>query len=235
MTTTSTAIDLAALEALFGPVGEASIRKEVPSLHPVYRRWLEAAPFAVLATSGPAGLDASPRGDPAPLVTVQDEHTLLLPERRGNNRIDSLRNIVADPRVALLFMIPGVGETLRVNGRAHISVDPSLLQRLAMDGTPPKCVIVVHIETVRSSAPARCSARSCGRRPQRTPAARYRRPARCWPRSPIRRSTAKPTTARCPSGNAARCTDDDAHDAPCDALPHHGRIADRPPVAALPP
>ena len=140
--------DLAALEALFGPVGEASIRKEVASLHPVYRRWLEAAPFAVLATSGPAGLDASPRGDPAPLVTVQDEHTLLLPERRGNNRIDSLRNIVADPRVALLFMIPGVGETLRVNGRAHISVDPGLLQRLAMDGTPPKCVIVVHIETV---------------------------------------------------------------------------------------
>jgi PPOX class probable FMN-dependent enzyme len=144
----STVSDLATLEALFGAVGEASIRKEVPSLHPVYRRWVEAAPFAVLATSGPGGLDASPRGDPAPLVTVQDAHTLLLPERRGNNRIDSLRNILADPRVALLFMIPGVGETLRVNGRAHISVDPALLQRLAMDGTPPKCVIVVHIETV---------------------------------------------------------------------------------------
>ncbi|NKI93126.1 pyridoxamine 5'-phosphate oxidase family protein [Rhizobacter sp. SG703] len=140
--------NLATLETLFAPVGEASIRKEVPSLHPVYRRWLEAAPFAVLATSGPGGLDASPRGDPAPLVTVQDEHTLLLPERRGNNRIDSLRNIVADPRVALLFMIPGVGETLRVNGRAHLSVDPALLQRLAMDGRPPTCVIVVHIETV---------------------------------------------------------------------------------------
>ena len=145
---TFTITDLATLEALFGAVGEASIRKEVPSLHPVYRRWLEAAPFAVLATSGPGGLDASPRGDPAPLVTVQDEHTLLLPERRGNNRIDSLRNILADPRVALLFMIPGVGETLRVNGRAHISVDPALMQRLAMDGTPPKCVIVVRIESV---------------------------------------------------------------------------------------
>lgn len=140
--------DLATLEALFGTVGEASVRKEVPSLHPVYRHWLEAAPFAVLATSGPGGLDASPRGDPAPLVTVQDEHTLLLPERRGNNRIDSLRNILTDPRVALLFMIPGVGETLRVNGRARISVEPELLQRLAMDGTPPKCVIVVQIETV---------------------------------------------------------------------------------------
>ena len=148
LATPATVSDLAALEALFGPVGEASIRKEAPSLHPVYRRWLEAAPFAVLATSGPAGLDASPRGDPAPLVSVLDEHTLLLPERRGNNRIDSLRNILGDPRVALLFMIPGVGETLRVNGHAHISVDPGLLQRLAMDGQPPKCVIVVRIETV---------------------------------------------------------------------------------------
>jgi PPOX class probable FMN-dependent enzyme len=143
-----TVTDLQSLEALFGSVGEASVRKEVPFLHPVYRQWIEASPFAVLATAGLGGLDASPRGDPASLVTVQDEHTLLLPERRGNNRIDSLRNIVADPRVALLFFIPGVGETLRVNGRARISVAPELLRRLAMDGTPPKCVIVVDIETV---------------------------------------------------------------------------------------
>lgn len=140
--------DAQALEALFGPVGEASLRKEVDWLHPTYRQWIEASPFAVLATSGPGGLDASPRGDPAGLVTVQDAHTLLLPERRGNNRIDSLRNIVADPRVALLFLIPGVGETMRVNGSARISVDPALLQRLAMEGTPPKCVIVVRVESV---------------------------------------------------------------------------------------
>ena len=140
--------ELPALEALFGPVGDASIRKEVPFLHPVYRRWIEASPFAVLATRGPGGLDASPRGDPAGLVTVQDEHTLLLPERRGNNRIDSLRNILADPQVALLFMIPGIGETLRVNGQARISVAPGLLARLAMDGTPPTCVIEIRIETV---------------------------------------------------------------------------------------
>jgi PPOX class probable FMN-dependent enzyme len=136
------------LQALFGPVGEASLRKEVPVLHPVYRRWIEASPFAVLATCGPQGLDASPRGDPAGLVTIEDERTLLLPERRGNNRADSLHNLLADPRVGLLFFIPGVGETLRVNGRATISTDPALLQRLAHEGKPPVCVLVVSVETV---------------------------------------------------------------------------------------
>jgi PPOX class probable FMN-dependent enzyme len=140
--------DLPALEALFGHAGEASIRKEISYLHPVYREWIERSPFAVLATAGPSGLDASPRGDPPGLVTVLDEHTLLLPERRGNNRIDSLRNILADPRVALLFLIPGIGETLRVNGRARISVAPALLQQLSMQGMPPKCIVEVKVEAV---------------------------------------------------------------------------------------
>lgn len=140
--------DLASLQALFGPVGDASVRKEVSRLHPVYQRWIEASPFAVLATVGPDGLDASPRGDPPGLVRIQDEHTLLLPERAGNNRIDSLKNILADPRVALLFLVPGVGETLRVNGRARISVAPDLMQRLAMDGKPPRCVLVITVDTV---------------------------------------------------------------------------------------
>lgn len=143
-----TITDLVSLLALFGAVGEASVRKEVDRLHPVYQRWIEASPFAVLATVGPEGLDASPRGDPPGLVTIQDAHTLLLPERAGNNRIDSLKNILRDPRVALLFFVPGVGETVRVNGRARISVDPGLLQRLAMDGKPPRCVIVITVETV---------------------------------------------------------------------------------------
>ena len=128
MTTTSashTVESLAELEALFGPVGEASLRKEVDYLHPHYQAVIRASPFAVLATAGPGGLDASPRGDPPGFVEVRDEHTLLLPERRGNNRIDSLRNILSDPRVALLFLVPGVGETLRVNGRATISVEPA--------------------------------------------------------------------------------------------------------------
>lgn len=135
------------LEALFGQVGQASIQKEQSFIHPHYRAMIEASPFAVLATAGPDGLDASPRGDAPGFVVVEDERTLLLPERRGNNRVDSLRNLIADPRMALLFLIPGVGETLRVNGSARISVAPALLQRCAVDGKPPKCVLVIHVET----------------------------------------------------------------------------------------
>src|SRR6202012_4652844 len=141
---------VADLEALFGPVGEASTRKKVPTLHPHYQALIQASPFAVLGTvgpRGPGGLDGPPRGDPAGFVHVQDERTLVLPERRGNNRVDTLRNIVADPRVALLFLIPGVGETLRVNGRATISVEPALLDRFTMNGQLPKCVLVIAVET----------------------------------------------------------------------------------------
>ena len=136
------------LEALFGQPGEASLKKEVQYLHPAYQALIAASPFAVLATSGPRGLDASPRGDAPGFVIVQDEKTLLLPERRGNNRIDSLRNIVGDPRVALLFLIPGVGETLRVNGNARITVAPELMARFAVEGKLPRCVIEVRVETV---------------------------------------------------------------------------------------
>lgn len=137
------------LESLLGPLSEASVAKELPRVHPGYRAMIEASPFAVLATLGPGGLDASPRGDPAGFVQVlDDDKTLLLPERRGNNRADSLRNIVADPRVALLFLIPGVGETLRVNGRARISVAPELLARFVVNGQPPKCVLVITAESV---------------------------------------------------------------------------------------
>lgn len=128
----------AALQALYGAPGEASLKKEVNHVHPHYRAFIEAAPFAMLATCGPDGLDASPRGDPAGFVVVEDEKTLLLPDRRGNNRMDSLLNVLADPRVALLFLVPGVGETLRVNGTARISVDPALLERFAMDGKLPR-------------------------------------------------------------------------------------------------
>lgn len=136
------------LEALFDPPGEAAIRKETDRIVPVYRRMIEASPLFVMATSGSGGLDATPRGDPAGFVEVLDETHLLLPERRGNNRIDSLRNLVEDPRVALLFLVPGKSETLRVNGRARITTDPALLDRTAMHGKPPKCVIVVEVETV---------------------------------------------------------------------------------------
>lgn len=140
--------DVSTLEALFERVGEVSIKKEIGYLHPAYQAMISASPFVVLATVGPDGLDLSPRGDPPGFVHVQDEHTLLLPERRGNNRIDSLRNIVADPRVALFFMIPGIGETLRVNGQARISIAPNLLERFSMQGKAPKCVLEISVETV---------------------------------------------------------------------------------------
>jgi len=136
------------LESIFDGVSEAALKKELPYVHPAYRAMIEASPFAVLASVGADGMDASPRGDPAGFVVMQDEKTLLLPERRGNNRVDSLRNILIDPRVGLLFLIPGVGETLRVNGRATITADPVLLERLAIDGKPPRCVVVIHVDAV---------------------------------------------------------------------------------------
>lgn len=140
--------DLATLEALFGEVAPPSLAKETDSLHPVYARWIAHAPFALLATSGPNGVDISPRGDAGPLVRVLDAHTLLLPERRGNNRIDTLRNLIADPRIGLLFMIPGVGETLRIRGRAQISIDPALLASFEVEGKKPHCVLRIAVDKV---------------------------------------------------------------------------------------
>lgn len=136
------------LDNLFDAVGAASIKKEVPYIHAHYRAMIEVSPFAVLATRGPDGLDASPRGDAPGFIVVEDEKTLLLPERRGNNRIDSLRNILFDPQVGLLFLIPGIGETLRVNGSASISVEPALLERFTVDGKAPKCVLRIAVDTV---------------------------------------------------------------------------------------
>ncbi len=140
--------DVAALELLYGAPSGAAVEKEVAYIHPHYRTLIAASPFAVLATSGPDGLDTSPRGDAAGFVVVEDEKTLLIPDRRGNNRVDSLRNIITDPHVALLFLIPGVGETLRVNGQAFISTAPALLERFSVGGKLPRSVIVVRVDTV---------------------------------------------------------------------------------------
>jgi PPOX class probable FMN-dependent enzyme len=140
--------DLEALAALYGAPGETSIRKETDHLHPHYRALIEASPFVALASAVPEGLDVSPRGDAPGFVVAPDAHTLWLPDRRGNNRTDTLRNVVRDPRVALLFLVPGVGETLRVNGRAHISVAPELLARFEVDGQRPRSVLVVQVEAV---------------------------------------------------------------------------------------
>jgi PPOX class probable FMN-dependent enzyme len=136
------------LEALYGLPNLASTAKEVDRITLQYRALIDASPFAVLATSGPEGLDCSPRGDLAAFARVHDEKTLMIPDRRGNNRADSLRNIIRDPHVALLLMIPGVGNTLRVNGRAHLTAEPSLLASFAMEGKPPRSVIVIAVDSV---------------------------------------------------------------------------------------
>jgi PPOX class probable FMN-dependent enzyme len=144
-----TVIDsLEALEALYtpGPVAASTV-KVSDRITPHYRALIEASPFLALATAGPEGLDCSPRGDQPGFVRVEDERTLILPDRRGNNRIDSLRNVVRDPRVALMFLIPGSGTTFRVNGRAVISADPDLLASFAVDGKAPRtCLVVTVVE-----------------------------------------------------------------------------------------
>jgi PPOX class probable FMN-dependent enzyme len=136
------------LEALYGQSMPTSIVKEIDHISEGYRKLIEAAPFAVIGTCGPEGLDCSPKGDPRGFVRILDDKTLAIPDRPGNNRIDGFRNIVRDPRIALLFLIPGVGETLRVNGRAAISVDPELMQSCAMNGKLPRCILIVHIESI---------------------------------------------------------------------------------------
>jgi len=137
-----------ALEGLYGETHPPSVAKETDRITPAYRALIEAAPFFALASSGPGGLDCSPRGDPAGFVRVADEKTLLIPDRRGNNRIDTLRNIIHDPRVALLFMIPGCNETIRVVGRASISADPALAQQFVIEGKTPRTVLVVAVDSV---------------------------------------------------------------------------------------
>ena len=136
------------LTALYELPTEVSSAKEIDHVSEHYRAFIEAAPFFALATAGPEGLDCSPRGDAPGFVRVADAKTLMVPDRRGNNRIDSLRNIMSDPRVALLFLIPGVGETIRVTGRAALSIDPDLMASFVVNGKPPCCVIVITVERV---------------------------------------------------------------------------------------
>lgn len=138
---------LEALEALYdvAPVA-ASMVKVADHITPHYRALIEASPFVALATIGPEGLDCSPRGDRPGFVRIADPRTLILPDRRGNNRLDSLRNVVRDPRVALLFLIPGSGTTFRVNGRATISADPGLLESFAIDGKAPRTAMVITVD-----------------------------------------------------------------------------------------
>ncbi|WP_105440519.1 pyridoxamine 5'-phosphate oxidase family protein [Neorhizobium sp. T25_13] len=136
------------LKAIYDGVSEASLAKVTTTLTAEYRQMIEASPFLAFATVGPEGLDCSPRGDLGGAVRIQDDSTLLLPDWRGNNRIDSLINIVRDPRVALMFLIPGSNTTMRINGRAVISVEPALLESFEMDGRNPRSVTVITVNEV---------------------------------------------------------------------------------------
>ncbi len=148
----SSATLLAQIDGLYGKPGISALTKEVDRITADYQRWIERSPFMTMATAGPGGLDCSPRGDDLQaaheLVRVHDEHTLLLPDRRGNNRCDSLKNLASDPRIALLFLIPGSGNTIRVNGRATLSFDPELLASFAVQGKAPRSVVRIVVEAV---------------------------------------------------------------------------------------
>lgn len=144
---------LAELDAVYGEPVEAAIIKEIDYISDHYRVFIDKAPFVVIATAGPEGLDCSPRGDPAGFVRVVDNKTVMIPDRRGNNRIDTLRNIVRDPRCGLLFMIPGIGNTLRINGTAEILNDPALNESFAFNGKLPRTVLKVTAERVYFQCP----------------------------------------------------------------------------------
>ncbi|WP_333818014.1 pyridoxamine 5'-phosphate oxidase family protein [Tabrizicola sp.] len=138
------------LHAHYGQPGEAATSKVTARLTPAYRAWVDRSRFCVLSTVGPEGTDGSPRGDEGPVARVLDAQTLALPDWHGNNRIDSLRNILRDGRVSLMFLIPGALNALRVNGTARLTADADLRARFARDGKEPRSVIVIRIAEVYS-------------------------------------------------------------------------------------
>ena len=140
--------DVAQLEAIYGEPNDASTVKVTDHVTAEYHALIEASPFAALATVGPEGLDCSPRGDAPGFVRIHDPRTLMMPDRRGNNHIDSLRNIVRDPRVALMFMIAGSGTTLRINGRGQVSTDAALCASFLMEGKALRSVVVIAVDEV---------------------------------------------------------------------------------------
>jgi PPOX class probable FMN-dependent enzyme len=149
---TVTAID--ELATLYARPSERVLNKELDRIDAVGRAFIAASPFLILATGSSRGLDCSPKGDGPGFVQVEDGgRTLLIPDRRGNNRLDSLKNLVEDPRIGLIFLVPGANETYRVNGRARVSADPVLKRRFAVDGKEPTTVIVVAVEQAFQHCP----------------------------------------------------------------------------------
>ncbi|MBV9346802.1 MAG: pyridoxamine 5'-phosphate oxidase family protein [Pseudolabrys sp.] len=148
MTNSHVVESVAQLESLYGEPMPTALAKEIDHISQGYRALIEAAPFVIIATSGPDGLDCSPKGDMPGFVRIVDERTVMIPDRPGNNRLDGFKNLMTDPRIALLFLIPGVGETLRINGRGQVSVDPALRESFAVNGKPARAVLIVTIETI---------------------------------------------------------------------------------------
>ena len=136
------------LAAIYDPPRELVLKKVIPQLEPKALAFIAASPFAILATTGPQGVHATPRGDAPGFIRPLDDRTLALPDRRGNNRLDALRDIIANPAVALLFFVPGAGEALRVNGRARITADPELRESFTVQGKVPATVVLVTVEEV---------------------------------------------------------------------------------------
>lgn len=145
--------DIAALEALYGTPSEASLRKVAGRLTPAYRKWIAASRFCVVSTVGPNGTDGTPRGDDGPVVLELDPGTLALPDWRGNNRLDSLRNLVTDGRISLMFMVPGDNSVVRVNGKAWLTDDEALRGRFARKSMLPATVAVIEIAEVYAQCP----------------------------------------------------------------------------------
>ena len=148
MSTNDLVTSVAQLETIYGEPMPTSLVKEIDHINDGYRKLIEAAPFVVIATSGPGGLDCSPKGDAPGFIRIVDDKTLMIPDRPGNNRLDGFKNLMSDPRIALLFIIPGVGETLRINGHASVSVDPALRESFAVNGKPARAVLIVKVETI---------------------------------------------------------------------------------------
>jgi uncharacterized protein len=142
------------LAALYAQPIERVAQKELDHVNAAGRAFIAASPFLVLATGSPRGLDCSPKGDQPGFVKVADDgRTLLIPDRRGNNRIDGLKNLIEDPRIALIFFVPGANETYRVNGRARISADPNLKRQFAINGKEPATVMIVTVEQAFQHCP----------------------------------------------------------------------------------
>lgn len=137
-----------ALEALYDDAVPASLTKVAHRITPLYRKWIDTSRFAVVSTVGPEGTDASPRGDDGPVVRITDDTTLHLPDWRGNNRLDCLRNIIRDDRISLMFMVPGCANVVRVNGTAQLHTDAALTASFEKNGKTPRTVIVIQTQEI---------------------------------------------------------------------------------------